>query len=471
MNTSINTTDALSPILAAVLDDAPVAPNATRHEDSTVCAVGAARSATDKAAAVAAGFAPADPVFERGTRVIQLGVDNAKRSRLAHDAKPTVREYCADLVARIAAEKRTDRVVGVAELGMNDAGQLTRAGNAVNIGEDAFLGFMNRLGVKGARYLVECKDAARRALNVRADLAEFVAGDAEAVAADPDGKREPARLNLRLRKTKSGPECFAVTSEKYAAFDADKIAQAIAMACPPDARGTVVYDGRKTKFEIVFHSDVQPQNYVAGEYFKAGVHVSTDDTGGGGIKVRAMIFQNLCLNLIILDESTVEIANLRHIGSVEKLAKAFEKAFAKALQSIDHFLKQWGYATEENLVETTQAQLAAEGEDVAQYDLSVESVMAGIFNGVIEDGDTGLPKRNRLDVVEGLMTMWEADASSATSRFGATRAALVNAITRWAHEVNDDHEVEVELQEAAGRLLASKKPLPFKALPLPGAKS
>lgn len=469
MNTSINTTDALSPILAAVLAEKP-APvvNAERHEDSTVDRVGAARSAADKAAAIAAGFSPADPLFERGTRVIQLGVENAKRSRVEHDAKPTVREYCADLVARVAAEKRTDRVVAVSELGMNKLGQLTRGGNAVNIGEDAFLSMMSRIDVKGARYLASLTDVERRALNVTADLAEFVAKDAEYVAADPNGKREPAKLNLRLRKTGNGPECFAVTSEKYTAFDVDKIAQAIALAAPEEARGTVVYDGARAKFEVMFHSQTQPENYVAGEYFRAGVHISTDDTGKGGIKVRAMICQNLCLNLIILDESTVEIASLRHIGSVEKLAAKFRQAFAQALKSIDHFLTQWGYAASEDLAATTKAQLIAEGET---YDLSVEDVMRGIFNGLIEDGDIGLPKRNRLDVVDGLMAMWEADESSATSTFGASRAAAVNAITRWAHEINDDPFREDELQSAAGRLLASKKPLAYKALPLPGAKN
>lgn len=84
----------------------------------------------------------------------------------------------------------------------------------------------------------------------------------------------------------------------------------------------------------------------------------------------------------------------------------------------------------------------------------------------------GLPKRNRLDVVDGLMAMWEADESSATSTFGASRAAAVNAITRWAHEVNDDAWREDELQASAGALLASKKPLPYLALPLPtGAKA
>lgn len=462
-NTSSINTD-ISPILAAILsNDAPVAPVAKRHEDSTVCRIGAARSATDKAAAIAAGFAPADPIFERGTRVIQLGVENAKRSRVEHDAKPTVRECCDALVARVAAEKRTDRVVGVAELGMNKLGQLTRGGNAVSIGEDAFLSMMSRLDVRGARYLASLTDVERRALNVTADLAEYVAKDAEAVKADPNGKRQPAKLNLRLRKTGAGPECFAVTTEKYTAFDVDKIAQAIALAAPAEARGTVVYDGAKAKFEVMFHSTTQPQNYVAGEYFRAGVHISTDDTGKGGIKVRAMICQNLCLNLIILDEATVKIASLWHLGSVEKLAAKFRAAFAQALESISHFLNQWGVATQENLVATTQAQLVAEGE--TQYDLSVEGVMRGVFNGLIEDGDLGLPKRNRLDVVEGLMTMWQADDSSARSTFGASRAAAVNAVTRWAHEVNNDPWAEDALQASAGTLLASRKPLRY--LPLP----
>lgn len=463
MNTSIN--NEISPILADLLtrNDAPT--NAERHEDSTVDKLGAARSAADKAAAIAAGFSPADPLFERGTRVIQLGVENAKRSRVEHDAKPRVAEYCADLVARVAAEKRTDRVVAVSELGMNKAGQLTRGGNAVAVTEDAFLSMMSRIDVRGARYLAAMTDVERRALNVTADLREYVAKDAEACSTDPDGKKKPAALNLRLRKTSKGPECFAVTSPAYAAFDVDKIAEALALAAPEEARGTVVYDGSKAKFEVMFHSTTAPENYVAGEYFRAGVHISTDDTGKGGIKVRAMICQNLCLNLIILDESAVEIASLRHIGSVEKLAAKFRSAFAKALESIDHFLNQWGYATKEDLRETAQKQAEVD------YDLSVEEVMRGTFNALIEEGNLGLPKRNRLDVVDGLMAMWEADESSATSTFGASRAAAVNAVTRWAHEINDDAWREDELQSAAGALLASKKPLPYLALPLPGAKA
>jgi len=370
MNTSINN-DALSPILADILTDAPAAPtNAIRHEDSTVDRIGAARSAADKAAAVAAGFSPADPIFERGTRVIQLGVTNAKRSRVEHDAKPTVREYCADLITRVAAEKRQDKVVPVADLGMNAKGQLTRGGNAVNVTEDAFLSMMTRLDVRGARYLAAMTDIERRALNVTADLAAFVAADKEACSTDPDGKKKPAELNLRLRKTAKGPECFAVTSPSYTAFDVDKIAEALALAAPEEARGTVVYDGQRAKFEVMFHSNTAPENYVAGEYFKAGVHISTDDTGKGGIRVRAMVYQNLCLNLIILDESTIEIASLRHIGSVEKLAAKFRKAFAKALESISHFLDRWNVATRENLVETAQKQAEVD------YDLSVEEVWA-----------------------------------------------------------------------------------------------
>lgn len=465
MNTSINTDLAISPILADILDPTDAPTNAVRHEDSTVDRIGAARSAADKAAAIAAGFAPADPIFERGTKVIQLGVENAKRSRLEHDAKPTVREYCADLVARVSVEKRQDKVIAVSDLGMNAKGQLTRGGNAVAISEDAFLSMMSRLDVRGARYLAAMTDVERRAMNVAADLAAYCAADAEYVAADPDGKRKPAELNLRLRKTAKGPECFAVTSPSYTAFDVDKIAQALALAAPEEARGTVVYDGQRAKFEVMFHSNTQPADYVAGEYFKAGVSVSTDDTGKGGIKVRAMIFQNLCLNLIILDESTVEIANLRHIGSVEKLAAKFRTAFDKALESISHFLDRWNVATRENLVETAQKQAEVD------YDLSVEEVMRGTFNALIEEGNLGLPKRNRLDVVDGLMAMWEADESSATSTFGASRAAAVNAVTRWAHEINDDAWREDELQSAAGALLASKKPLPYLALPLPGAKA
>ena len=64
------------------------------------------------------------------------------------------------------------------------------------------------------------------------------------------------------------------------------------------------------------------------------------------------------------------------------------------------------------------------------------------------------------------MKMWELDDSSATREKNTviTRAAVVNAVTRYAHEVNADPFAESAIEAAGGALLYSKGALPFVPL-------
>lgn len=418
---------------------------------SNISRDGADRSKLDLAGARAAGFSPADTLYERGTRVVQLGVNNARRSRIDHEKKPTVADYCGEFTQLIAGENRADRVVPVRELKMLEDGWLERGGNKLPIAEPAFLGLLSRMGIRGGRYLADLEPV-RRAYNFNTDVAEWVKRETEQGG-------EPGNVTLRLRKKAgNGPEIYAAVGGRYAPFDCDKIAAALALAAPKDARGTVAYDGRQTRFEVMFHSDIQPERYVCGEFFKAGVLVRTDDTGGGSIKLSAVVWQNLCLNLIILDKSTQEIASLRHVGSVDALADKFRAGFDQALRSIDHFRKAWGYALGDDVVAD------ARNEHREAYDLSVDQVMAGVFSGVVDDHRMPLPRSQgkRAEIVGDLMSMWKRDESAAA---GPTRAAVVNAVTRYAHEVNQDPWREDALQSAAGSLLFGRGSAKPKALP------
>lgn len=425
---------------------------------------GRARSERDRKAAELAGFAPKETVYTRGLRVNETGVENARVSRLEHEAKPLTRTACAELVERIAAEERRDVHVPAAELSMTEGGTLNWNGGSARLSSRAFGSLCSRLGFGGADYLRACPPDLR-ALNVNRQIQILGEREAEQRAQAKRGERvDPQRITLR---TRNGGNAFAVVSPTYAPFDVDHIAAAVAQAAPADARGSVTYDGYRSRIEVMFHSNVQPEDYVAGEFFKAGVLVRTDDSGGGSAVVQSVVWQNLCLNLIVIDQCAVETARIRHVGNVFALAKKFRAAFDKALGNLDAFRRQWGYACNELVLERTRA-VADEA-----VPTSVHDALPGIFNGILERGLVTVPRSvgKRAEVIDRLVDCWEWDASGAKLH-GLTRASVVNAFTRLAHDAVaslDDPWAEDAIQRDASALLWGKggrqpAPLPYVSL-------
>jgi hypothetical protein len=419
---------------------------------------GKARAGAGLAAGRKAGFAMMDPIYDLGMRVIDVGVENARRSRLDHDAKPTVAEACTSLADRIKGENRRQIPVKAGSIRMAPDGKVLAASRKARpLTYRAFEAMVSRLGYGGVEYLARCP-AELRAANVN--------GWRKVLA-----KEDPQRqVRLRVRNGAEGEEVFAVVSKGYTVFDADKIAEAIKLASPADARGAITYDPNtsRTRIEVLFHSDVQPKHYVAGESFKAGVIVRSDDTGAGGVRVEAAIWQNLCLNLIVLNKASLRIASIRHAGGVKALAEKFRAAFDEALGSLGYFLDAWGYACEEDV----RARLHARGVVLPS---DPEEVLWGIFNGILERELVTIPG-DRVKAIEALVRCWRFDESGATKSDvalragGITRAAIVNSFTRFCHTelVAGDPFVEDEIQRAAGALLWSARgdggpdPLPFQ---------
>lgn len=447
-------------------------------------AEGDARSARDRAAAKAAGFSPKNPVYRQGLRA-----EGMKRHRDAFDQLPDARHAATRLIVQVEGEHRQNVKVLGRDIRMNEQGRLAFNGTRtrLTLSERGFQQVTARLGMpSGAAGYLEALAPKFRALNVNSWVTEQFA-DAQAIEAQeayqatPPRKFKPLELVVRTRDLAGHDgdgtrEAFAVVSGGYGEYDADKIAAAIRLAVPENARARVAYDGYRTKFDVVFFSNVPVEQAVAGEFFQAAVQVRTSDDGGGSIVVSAAIHQNLCLNFIILDKAVGEVARIRHIGSVEKLAEKFREAFASALKKIEHFTKAWGYAQEEPahvraLVTAKQTgQITAE--DFESYSTRpISEMLPGIFNGLIERELVPLPKKNRQATVDALMAMWAKDESYAT-RARETflpRAAVVNALTRYAHEVNEDDFAATELEAAAGALLASKpgaEPAPLPFVPL-----
>jgi hypothetical protein len=366
---------------------------------------------------------------------------------------------------------------------MTDDGEIDLPGGRYAIGRDAFGDLCTRLGFGGGGYLANCPPDLR-AFNVNhhrgiaaaheerneASIAHLRTLDARIAALT--GKSPPAldrgrdSIKLRVRDHGDGAEVFAAVGPSYAAFDVDRGAEAVALASPSDARGAVQYDAAtsRTRIDVLFHSDVRPEAFVAGEVWKAGIQVRTDDTGGGSLRVDAVVFQNLCLNLIIVNRMAQPIARIRHIGSVRELARRFRTALAEAQDKLGAFIRAWGYGSAEDVI----ARIAATTADVPR---DPREALPGIFNGILSAEKVKIPgARDR--AIAALVAAWEFDDSSARMSpeaqrvGGVTRTAIINAFTRVAHTLAfDDPFADDEIQRDAGSLLwASRGDVPA-ALP------
>jgi hypothetical protein len=441
-----------------------------------VSITGAARALADQEAAERAGFSLAPPLYTLGSIVNATGVENAKISRKAFLDTPFVPQACSDFISLIEKEDRKDVLAQKRDIRMSSAGKLvtgaaTKDEQRFVMNTDAFGSLCSRFGIGGADYLQKCWPKLR-SININEWAKEIEVRENKAIeefkkAPKKTGRGrkkvvEPDVLNIRTRINSNNPEreIFGIVTDSYTTFDIDRVAMALQKASPSDARGSITYDGRKTRFEVLFHSDVIAEDYVAGEIFKAGVVIKTADDGTGSIKIYPTVWRNLCLNLIIISEAGIPIANIRHIGDVNKLATKFQEGFTESLERLEYFRKAWGFAVNENVAERSDATTT---EDI-KY-LSIEEALPGFFNAMIVRDLVPVRGYRRKEAVQRLVNAYDMDTANTPGVI--TRSSIVNAITRFAH---DDYQPDPwavdDLQSAAGALLFGRKgkdpdPLPY----------
>ena len=426
--------------------------------DGMIDVAGLARCDVDRAAAVASGFSPRATVFARGTRVLPEGDDRARELRAEFDAMPLVSAALPAFADRVRSEARRMVQVAVPDVRMDVAGRIVVPGeDPFRVSKLAFRGMLNRLGYGGYYYLTESCDPSLRAFNVNAQ-------------ADMLGAKGITRkLSLRVRKNRAdgGENCFAVVTPRYTVFDVDSVAEALCRATPAGARARVRYDGERATMEALFHH-VVPEHSVAGEFFRAGVRVRASDCGDGGVSVQAVVWQNLCLNFLIIDEAVLDIETLAHVGDVEELAEEFRTAMARAFKAIEHFIVRWGYACTADVLITARRAAASDGLADDYVPIPVSAALPGIFNGLIQEQRIPVARSSVPVVVPQLVAAWEGDASGARKHRdapGLSLASVVNAITRYAHTEPQSTTWDADaLERAAGVLLGSRGPLRYVPL-------
>jgi hypothetical protein len=301
---------------------------------------------------------------------------------------------------------------------------------------EAFGQLCNAVGLpKAGSYLAAC-DPDLRARNVN----QWLSG-----AQGPWAAKD---MVLRTRESEAGRVIFAAVSEKYRTYDTDTIARQLADVMPESGRGDVFYNGSRMQVDATWHSDIKPESYVAGEFFKAGMRVRSSDTGGGSLQGSAMLWRNLCLNLIIVDQSTVGLFRMRHLGRVNMAAKVAQ-GMRKGQQVIRYFTEKWNAARADDLTEAGRVfNLADTSEPVPTESLT--DLMWGAFLAEQRRESIAIKRGEVGDV----MAAWQKEPE-------ANRAGFANALTRYAQDVDPFRADDIE--RSAGRMLASTAPIAWEA--------
>jgi hypothetical protein len=451
------------------------------------------RAARDEAAAKISGFAMAPPIYVRGTTVVGTGVDNAAAKRAEWEAMPTAEVECARLAATIHAEERRNFFFNTADMRMTGAGRIGPVkpdGKGVlasfPIEPEALASVFTRVSAAanvrspgaamadlswGSEDMTRVRAQAMNAIAVRAATVEQ-----DERAADP--KATASKIMLRTRAGRPDADghrprqIFAAVSDSYAAFDIDKIADACGLLSKEsDLRCEAKYNGRSATINLIGNTNVNPKYFVAGEVFRAGISVKSDDTGKGGIKVTALAWRNLCLNLIIIDRAEIKIATMRHIGDVRELSNKLAAALNEAQGKIQYFLDSWNIACKKALVDDVrqigglESALDEISARVRRQDDAHRELLGGVFRGLADEDKIPLSLRTVDAIMGDLLEAHDDDRNMSGAReHGPTRASVANAITLYAHAYQRDAEVESELEAAAGRILTARGKLPY--LPL-----
>jgi len=411
-------TDAVAILPVAVVPVEPVRSAKDGWDGPGVSAEGKARATADEVAAKAAGFSVAAPVFEIGRLVNATGVENFRASRSEFDAMASARDACTGLVQTVRKEARVDRAVELGNLVMTPEGRLTgRESNGKGVpmlvSEHAFQGLCTFATPGGAHYLKECPPDLR-AINANHWLE----------------KAESKPVKVRTRLNNGTREAWSVVGPNYAAHDADKIAEQVADAMPVDAKADVTYDGYRTRINVLFHTDVQPEKAVAGEIFKAGIMVKSHDGGMGSVQIAAEVWRNLCLNLIIIDHASELVTRRSHRGNVDDIRDAVRDGIQVAMGKIGYFADKWNAARAENVLET----------------YGVDSV-DDVFRGLVANKVVHVPGTRPGDMFARLVNAWETEP-------GYDRASVVNAVTKIAHTESWSKWTDTEdLERLGGQLL------------------
>lgn len=385
------------------------------------------------------GIAMAPPLYAPGFVTEKLGGENFHLSHKAHGEMPKTLEGLAGIKNAVRSEQRMDAVIRPQRLRMQTNGLLYRTDGMKNPDGTPRTIIMEDNGLR--QMCARLSDQFPRAADFLsvldpADRAEVF--NKQIVKVDPEFE-----FKTRTRVTENGlRSIYAVVGKTYSAFDADRIADVLsdpfremeAIYGDNSPRGMALYrpDDSSMRVDAIWHAD-SIVNLAAGDVFKAGLRFRSSDSGGGSIKADLMVWRNLCKNLIIIDNASVEVLRRTHRGSMDGIVVDLTAATAKAQELIKGFANDWGF-----LRHAPVSKVEIYGE---KYDTVPEALKALVDQGRID----GMTATNA--AVEALLSGYAKEPGN------GSLADIINAVTRAAHEGKFGIDRQEKIERAAGDLV------------------
>lgn len=371
------------------------------------------------------------PLFERGTRVNSTGEANFRKLRREMEKLPTADVAAMSAYQAIRAEGREDMDIdlSLAEPGPVP-GTVSVNGDVFTLTPTAWEHFFQHAGAPkyAAAHAPHAKPKVLEAMleEYRSESKPLVAAYRRGAVAGVNGERAlPAG---------TGGEIYRIASPRYTAFDADAVLATLlhtSHELMAGWRGDITYDGEKLAFDMVSMPD-EVIDLAAGDVFKIGLRLRANDVREGGISGDLIAWRNRCLNLIVIGQATTEIFNARHMGSAMDIHVGLASIMAQAETAFGHFRHSWGQAR---------------SEIVMTHQLPADRFFEGLAGSKMLSlpGDTGAVKSM-------LLNAWMEEPAF-------DRAAVVNAVTRAAHEgaTYKDAFTIGKVEAEAGKLLTDSR--------------
>ena len=369
------------------------------------------------------GFILAPPLVPIGTQVEPRN-GSVLRARKQWDDLPLLTDAVHELVTHVQDEQRTDEVIPLSDLSMDEHGHLVVHDQAVGLEPNGFRQLCTKARIPGgSAYLVACPPALRAT-----NLNHWVGRTDRQMS---EGRRaSPLKVKLRMRHLSDTPSVFACVSPSYAAYDVPELlAEALTML-PADARVEASYDGLAMRFRVVFDVEVATAK-KQGDVFRAGVEIASADDGTRALHVSAVFWRVACTNLMLFSIDKGSTRKRIHKGSVAEMAAALFMGIREARTVIDPFQDAWNQARKHKVV-------PKDGNRIQLLEMLFDKKLLqtpGVRSSI---------------AINLLLSAWDQEP-------GDTRADLVNAASRAAHEAPwPSLAVAEDLEAQAGRLLTAR---------------
>jgi hypothetical protein len=372
--------------------------------------------------------------YGAGVVLGEVGVRRFHASYDAWSARPEFEDACADVAAKVVAEDRKDYVVRPCDVAMGPDGSITMGGAGLRMEEPGFKMLLAQVvratKLRWSRFfggddigLVFPRSYQLMAVmppDLRATVWNTMIKDAS----------KTQRLMFRTRQPvgQATRSLFAVASETYGAYDADKVLGLLGKVLKGSgAKGAITYDPRTTNLyaNATWHAD-RVFDVASGDVMGLSLSFRSNDARSGSIVAHASAecgFGRMTFG--------TDLCRIRHIGSgiTYRAGQELHTAVGRARVAFDAFLSDWGHM--------------ANGVSGLKLYGAGQASAAGLIDAMVAAGAVKVPGMDDEDVKRLLHGAFRQDP-------GETLTHVARALTRAGQTGGLDAEQQDAMERAAG---------------------